>query len=107
MKSHYLVRSRAGQDLDDYADYLARNATIEVTLRFLDAAEDTFALMATQPNMGWHSRLKYAALESLRVFRVSGFEHMLIFVQASGGWSRDPSRHSRLPKFAEPVSSQA
>ena len=46
--------------------------------RFLIAAHDTFALLATQPNMGWRPRLKNPELESLRVFRVRGFEKILI-----------------------------
>lgn len=29
--------------------------------------------------MGWRSRLKHEALKSMRVFRVGGFERMLIF----------------------------
>jgi plasmid stabilization system protein ParE len=56
----YVVKPRAGQDLDDYADYLAGKASLDVALRFLVAADETFALLATQPNMGWHSRLKHA-----------------------------------------------
>jgi toxin ParE1/3/4 len=49
-----------------------------VALRFFDAAYGTFALLASQPNMGWRSRVKYPGLEALRVFRVTGFEDMLI-----------------------------
>src|SRR5713101_303754 len=36
-------------------DYLADKAGIEVALRFLAVAHETFALLATQPKMGWHS----------------------------------------------------
>jgi len=46
--------------------------------RVSPAAHETFSLLATQPNMGWHSRLKNPALASLRVFRVSGFERLLV-----------------------------
>src|ERR1700681_4732148 len=34
-------------------------------------------LLATQPQIGWHPRLKKAALASLRVFRVWSFEKIL------------------------------
>ena len=78
MIAGYFVKPKADRDLDDYADYLAENASLDVALRFFDAAYSTFALIATQPNMGWRSRVKYPGLEALRVFRVSGFEHMLI-----------------------------
>jgi toxin ParE1/3/4 len=42
------------------------------------AAHITFALLAAQPNMGWDSRLKHPGLENLRVFRVNGFDKILI-----------------------------
>lgn len=41
-------------------------------------ADETFSLLPTQPNMGWHARLRTPALGTLRMFRVSGFERMLI-----------------------------
>jgi toxin ParE1/3/4 len=64
--------------LDDQAYYLATKANPAVGHRFLVAAHDTFALLATQPEMGWRSRLDRTELKSLRVFRVSGFGRMLI-----------------------------
>jgi toxin ParE1/3/4 len=78
VSARYLVKPKADRDLDDYADYLAIEASLDVALRFFDAAYSTFALLATQPNMGWHSRIKHPGLEALRVFRVNGFEHMLV-----------------------------
>ncbi len=77
-ESRYVIRPKADRDLDDQAYYYATEATPEVGHRFLLAAHDTFALLATQPNMGWQSRLKYPGLEGLRVFRVTGFEKILI-----------------------------
>ncbi len=77
-ESRYVVHPKADQDLDDQAYYYATEASPEVGHRFLLAAHDTFALLATQPNMGWHSRLKHPGLESLRVFRVNGFEKILV-----------------------------
>ena len=78
MSAGYSVKPKADRDLDDYADYLAREASLEVALRFLAAGHETFALLATHPSIGWSSRLKHAALKTLRVFRVTGFERMLI-----------------------------
>jgi toxin ParE1/3/4 len=74
----YVVRPKADQDLDDQAYYLATEAGSEVGHRFLLAAHETFGILATQPQIGWHFRLKHAALASLRVLRVSGFEKMLL-----------------------------
>jgi toxin ParE1/3/4 len=65
-------------DLDQHAYYLAKQATAEVGHRFLVAAHDTFALLATQPGIGWHFRFKNPLLSSLRVFRVAGFKKMLV-----------------------------
>lgn len=79
MKTHYVVKPKADRDLDGYADYLAEDANLDLALRFLAAADETFALLARQPNMGWRSRIRRAELAPLRVFRVTGFEHVLIF----------------------------
>jgi toxin ParE1/3/4 len=74
----HLVRPKADQDLEDQAYYLATEAYPEVGHSFLVAAHDAFALLATRPAMGWRSRLRHPDLKTLRVFRVSGFEKMLI-----------------------------
>jgi len=50
--------------------------------RFLVAAHQTLALLANQPEMGWHPRLKHPALEAVRVFRVSGFTKVLVLYRA-------------------------
>lgn len=77
-ESRYLIRPRADGDLDEQAYYYATIGSAEVGHRFLLAAHDTFSLLATQPDMGWEARLKHPELESLRVFRVSGFERILV-----------------------------
>jgi toxin ParE1/3/4 len=74
---NYVVKPKADHDLDEYADYLAE-ASVDLALRFLDLAHRTFALLATQPNMGRRCRLRHPRLEGLRVFRVRGFEDLLI-----------------------------
>jgi toxin ParE1/3/4 len=76
--ARYVIRPKADQDLIDQAYYLATQANPRVGHNFLLAAHETFSLLATQPNLGWHSRLKNLALASLRVFRVSGFEKLLV-----------------------------
>jgi toxin ParE1/3/4 len=40
--------------------------------------QETFALLSTQFQMGWPLRLRNLRLASLRVFRISGFEKMLV-----------------------------
>jgi toxin ParE1/3/4 len=78
VSARYVVRPKADQDLDEQAFYLARKANPEVGHRFLVAAHETFALLASKPGIGWHSRLKHPRLTSMRAFRISGFEKMLV-----------------------------
>jgi len=75
----YVVKPKAALDLDGQAGYISAQGNIEGGFRFLGAARETFELLDIHPNLGWHSRLKYGALKSLRVFRVKGHEYMLIF----------------------------
>lgn len=77
-ESRYAVRPKADRDLDDQAFYYATEGSPELGHRFLVAAHETFSLLASQPNMGWHSQLKHSDLKTLRVFRVKGFERILI-----------------------------
>ena len=74
----YVVRPSADRDLDEQALYYATVGSLEVGHRFLLGAHDTFALLATHPNMGWPCRLTHPQLKALRMFRVKGFEKMLI-----------------------------
>jgi toxin ParE1/3/4 len=76
--ARYVIRPKADQDLDEQAYYFATQASPEVGHKFLLAAHETFSLLATQPEMGWHCRLKHPGLASLRAFRVSGFERLLV-----------------------------
>jgi plasmid stabilization system protein ParE len=52
VRSRYTIKPRADSDIENYADYLARKASLDVALRFLAAADETFSLLAAQPNMG-------------------------------------------------------
>jgi plasmid stabilization system protein ParE len=67
----YIIRPKADRDLDDQAYFLATEASPEVGHRFLLAAHETFALLAANPNMGWHARLKHPELTTLRVFGIT------------------------------------
>jgi toxin ParE1/3/4 len=77
-ENRYLVRPRADRDIEDQAFYYATVASPELGHRFLVAAHETFALLDGQPNMGWHPRLRHSSLKSLRVFRVKGFDRILV-----------------------------
>jgi toxin ParE1/3/4 len=77
-EGHYVIRPKADRDLEDLAYRHATEASPAVGRRFLVAAHATFTLLAIQPHMGWQSRLKSSELKLLRVFRVTGFERILI-----------------------------
>jgi plasmid stabilization system protein ParE len=87
----YSVKPKTDRDLDEYADHLVEEANLDVALRFLSCAYETFDLLSTQRNMGWRSRLKQDALKSLPIFRVKDFEHMLILYRplATGSTSSE------------------
>lgn len=78
MNPRYVIRPKADADLDHQALYLAEEANAELGHRFLVAAHETFTLLASHPEMGWHPRLKHPDLVSLRTFRISGFERMVV-----------------------------
>ena len=68
----------ADLDLENLAYYYAREASPELGHRFLTAAHDTFALLATNPGIGWRPQLMHPKLEFARFFRVRRFEKVLI-----------------------------
>jgi toxin ParE1/3/4 len=77
-EARYVIRPKADQDLDDQAFYYATEASAELGHRFLVSAHETFSLLSTQPEMGWNPKLRLPELHGLRLFRVSGFEKILI-----------------------------
>jgi len=78
VKSGYKVRPQADQDIEEQAYYFAIEASPDLGHQFLLSVHETFQLLATQREMGWTARWKTPGLASLRVFRVTGFEKMLI-----------------------------
>jgi toxin ParE1/3/4 len=79
MMPHYHVRPSADLDLDGLAEYLARAASLEIALRFYDAAASTFANLARMPGVGERRESSNPRLAGLRVWRIDGFPNHLIF----------------------------
>lgn len=100
-----MVRPRAGRDLDEQAYYLATQGSAELGHRFLLAAHETFALLATQPEMGWHPRLRHPELVSMRVFRIAGFEKIVVLYRQRG-WNGYSARGAWFAKFASAAASR-
>lgn len=75
----YRILPAADRDLDDQAAYLAREASLDVALRFYDAAATSFEQIARRPGIGEQRPTANPRLEGLRVWRIQGFEKHLIF----------------------------
>ena len=85
MTPRFRVSPAADRDLDEQADYLAKQASLETALRFYDAAAATFEKIAQMPSMGERWDSSNPRLAELRVWRVEGFEKRLIFYRPVDG----------------------
>jgi toxin ParE1/3/4 len=86
VKARYTLRPRARKDIEQQATYLSQEATPAIGHKFLLSAHETFVLLAAYPEMGWHFRLQHPRLTSLRAFRISRFEKMVVlYLPASTG----------------------
>lgn len=72
-------REAARRDLIGHFVYLAEEAGFDTAERFLNNAEATFNLLATQPYMGAPLALRRPELAGLRKWRVDEFDNFLIF----------------------------
>jgi toxin ParE1/3/4 len=73
-------RPQAIRDLADIAVYLAQEGGIDdLAFRFLDAAEASFAKLATMPAMGVAREYLDPELEGVRMWHIAGFDSHLIF----------------------------
>lgn len=73
-------RPRAIRDLADIAVYLAdEGGSDDLAFRFLDAAETGFEQLAAMPEMGAAREYRDPNLAGVRVWRIAGFDHHLIF----------------------------
>ena len=74
-------RAAARNDLIEHYAYLAHEAGQETADRFMDSAEASFALLATQPAMGAPLTLRRPELAGMRKWSVDRFDNFLIFYQ--------------------------
>ena len=82
MRCGFVVRPRADRDIDEIADYLAGQAGPDIGLRFLREVFETFTVLGTRPEIGWHCKVRHPRLITARTIRVSErFDKFLIFYQ--------------------------
>jgi len=77
-----IKRSQVLFDLLDQARYIARDNP-DAARRFLLAAEDTFADILANPQIGRVRRLKNPLFHDLRQWPVKGFKNYLVYYQVS------------------------
>jgi toxin ParE1/3/4 len=65
-------------DLNEQAKYIPRDSP-RAAIRFLAAAEASFQLLATMPELGQRQEFGRTELAELRAWQVRGFENYLIF----------------------------
>jgi toxin ParE1/3/4 len=75
-------RPAAKQDLIEQADYIARN-DLRAAYRFLDAVEETFALLSKFPEIGKSRKVHSRVFANVRQFPITGFEKYLVFYRPS------------------------
>jgi toxin ParE1/3/4 len=85
LKLRITIRPQADRDLVDQAEYLARNASLAVALRFYAAAEETFSLLAAHPEMGRTWKSPDPSLSGIRMYLLRGFPKCLVFYRATRG----------------------
>ncbi len=77
-----LVRSeRSDEDVREVVEHLVREASVSVALRFIDALEESYLLLQTQPEIGRLYAPESPGLQGIRSWRVHRFEHYLVFYQ--------------------------
>jgi toxin ParE1/3/4 len=68
-----IIRPRADRDLDEHAEFIARD-NLEAARRFYDAAAEAFDRLAVLPEMGSPRTFRNPALAGLRMWRIPSFE---------------------------------
>jgi toxin ParE1/3/4 len=80
------IRPEADRDIDQAADNYAREANVDVALRFLGAIEETYSRLCRHPQSGHPVLADSPRLAGLRFALVPGFERYLVFHIPSPGW---------------------
>jgi toxin ParE1/3/4 len=73
------TRSSADQDIEQGAIHIADFAGVEAGLRFYEACDRAFLLLASQPGIGVAKDFGNPIFAGMRMWRLKGFEEYLIF----------------------------
>lgn len=67
------------RSLESIADYLVLEASLKVALRFLERAEEAFALILRSPGIGHPQEFRSLKLGGVRAWHVRGFRKWLVY----------------------------
>ncbi|GAP97421.1 type II toxin-antitoxin system RelE/ParE family toxin [Leptolyngbya sp. NIES-2104] len=79
------IRPTASADLDREAVNIATYAGVDAGLRFYDACDQAFSLLASQPKLGVRRDFGVTALAEMRSWKPKGFDDYLIFYRPIQG----------------------
>jgi toxin ParE1/3/4 len=79
MNYRLIVKDQATQDLRNLANYILVNGNADIAVKFLSAAEVTFAQLEKTPGMGKVTQLVESRLGEIRQWRIKDFQDYLIF----------------------------
>jgi toxin ParE1/3/4 len=79
------IRPTADEDMDREASNIATYAGVEAGLRFYDACEHSFSLLASQPKLGVSRNFGIPVLAEMRMWKPKGFDDYLIFYRPIRG----------------------
>ncbi len=78
MSARVVIRPKARADIDETAEYIARE-NAGAGIRFLTAIEETFKQLVDTPGLGRVRMYLDPRLKGLRSWRIGGFENWLAF----------------------------
>jgi toxin ParE1/3/4 len=79
MMARVIKKPQAQEDLDRCAAYLTQQHSTRTGLRFLDAAERAFALLADMPEAGSIVEYDSPSMTGLRCWRIRKFERYVVY----------------------------
>jgi toxin ParE1/3/4 len=79
MNYRLIIKNRATQDLRQQANYILINGNADVAVKFLNAAELTFAQLGKTPGIGKVTQLVVSRLGEIRQWRIKHFKDYLVF----------------------------
>ena len=82
--ARFLLRATAVNDLDELATCIQKDSP-QAAIRFLEAAQETFAVLARTPALGGLFESRNPHFSGMRTWQVKGFRNILIFYRPVAG----------------------